>query len=77
MQFSYTRHTDDDHILQHPLTVASMAQLLKITEEHPSDIVFLPDVNGFDTGYLFVTEEFTQHKLSIYFWKPFHDSWGT
>jgi hypothetical protein len=74
MQFRYHGPTDQDHIGEtDPLTIAKLAQLLKITEEHPSDIVFLPDVNGLDAGYLFVTEEFTQHKLAIYSWKPHAD----
>jgi hypothetical protein len=50
-----------------------MKQLLSIDEQHPSDITFLPDVNHLDAGYLFVTEEFDRHRLTIYRWGPNQD----
>ena len=50
-----------------------MEQLLRIDEQHPSDITFLPDVNDSDAGYLFVTEEFDKHRLTIYRWEPRRD----
>src|SRR5262249_30514720 len=56
-----------------PLNVALMAQLLPIDEQHPSDIVFLPDVNDLDAGYLFVTEEFVFHRVTVYRWEPGRD----
>lgn len=73
-QFRYTGPTDQEHVLEtSPLTVAPMAELLRIDEQHPSDIEFLPDVNHADAGYLFVTEEFTQRRVSVYRWAPFTD----
>ena len=41
-----------------------------LDEQHPSDITFLADVNGLDAGYLFVTEEYDQHRLVVYRWDP-------
>ena len=73
-QYRYTGPTDGEHVQQtSPLTVAPMAQLLKIDEQHPSDIEFLPDVNGTDAGYLFVTEEFVNRRVTVYHWEPFKD----
>jgi len=70
-QYRYAGPTDNDHVLQtSPLTVAPLKQLLLIEEQHPSDISFLPDVNHSDAGYLFVTEEFDKHRLTIYRWEP-------
>jgi hypothetical protein len=67
MQFRYGGPTDQDHVLStNPLTVAPMRQLINIAECHPSDIVFLPDVNDEDAGYLLVTEEYVDSRLSIY-----------
>jgi hypothetical protein len=42
--YRYDGPADGEHILETaPLTVAPMAQLLAIDEQHPSDIEFLPD----------------------------------
>jgi hypothetical protein len=72
-QYRYAGPTQGDHVLQsRPLTVAPMQQLLLIDERHPSDIAFLADVNGRDAGYLFVTEEYDQHGVTIYRWDPQH-----
>jgi len=72
-QYRYAGPTDGDHVLStSPLTVAPMTQLLPIDEQHPSDIVFLPDVNDIDAGYLFVTEEFVNHRVTVYRWEPGH-----
>jgi hypothetical protein len=69
--YRYTGPTDGDHILDtDPLTVAPMEQLVKIDERHPADICFLPEVDDLDAGYLFVTEEFDSHYVSVYRWDP-------
>ena len=73
-QYRYAGPTEHDHVLTtQPLTVAPMMQLLQIDEQHPSDITFLPDVNGLDAGYVFVTEEYDFHRLTVYRWEPNHD----
>jgi hypothetical protein len=73
-QFRYLGPLDGEHVLQtDPLTVAFMVQLLSIDEGHPADICFLPDVNQLDSGYLFVTEAYDQHRISVYPWAPGYD----
>jgi hypothetical protein len=73
-QYRYPGPTQGDHIVDtSPLTVAPMAQLLLIDEQHPSDVCFLPDVNHHDAGYLFVTEEYDNHGVFVYRWEPFQD----
>ena len=63
--------TDGDHVLTtHPLTVAPMQQIVTLNERHPSDIVFLPDVNRLDAGYVFLTLEFDRHVVTCYRWSP-------
>jgi hypothetical protein len=71
-QYRYDGPRDADHVLQtSPLTVAPMAtEPLMLDERHPSDIAFLPDVNGADAGYLLVTEEDDRHVLAVYRWAP-------
>jgi hypothetical protein len=71
-QYCYTGLRDADHIVQTtPLTVAPMAtEPLLLDEHHPSDIAFLPDVNGADAGYLFVTDETDQNAVAVYRWTP-------
>lgn len=70
MQFRYGGPTSDEHILQTlPLTIAPLKQTLFMSEQHPSAIEFLPDVNNADAGYLFITEEMTNHRVAIYFWE--------
>src|ERR1051325_4827530 len=70
-QYRYGGPTDAAHVVTtSSLTVAPMEQLLPLTEQHPSDITFLPEVNGLDAGYLFVTEEYVIHDLAIYRWAP-------
>jgi hypothetical protein len=71
-QYRYAGPRDADHIVQtSPLTVAPMAtEPLLLDERHPSDIAFLPDVNGADAGYLFVTEETDQNAVAVYRWTP-------
>jgi hypothetical protein len=73
-QYRYSGPTQGEHILDtNPLTVAPMEQLLKLDERHPADICFLPDVDDLDAGYLFVTEEFDSHGVSVYRWEPFQE----
>jgi hypothetical protein len=73
--YRYAGGLDGEHVVQtSPLTVAPMIQLLDLDgEEHPSDIVFLPDVNGADAGYVFVTEEYQKHLVAVYAWSPGQD----
>lgn len=47
-----------------------MAQLLAIGEQQPSDIEFLPDVEGVDAGYLFVIEKVVDKRAAVYRWSP-------
>ena len=71
MQFRYSGPTDHEHIVETtPKTVAPLKQLINLDEPHPSDIVFLPEVNEEDAGYLFVTEEYVKFRVSIYRWEP-------
>lgn len=71
-QYRYGGPCDGAHVLQtSPYTVAPMIDgLFAVDDQHPSDIVFLPDVNGADAGYLFVTEEYDQHQVAVYRWSP-------
>jgi hypothetical protein len=74
VQYRYDGPTDHDHVLQTtPLSFGSLEQLLLLDEQHPSDIVFLPDVDNLDAGYLFVTEEYDNRRLTVYRWQPGHD----
>jgi hypothetical protein len=71
MQFRYGGTLDQNHIVEtKPLTVAPLKQLLPLDERHPSDVVFLPDVNNGDSGYIFVTEEYDQRRVAVYQWRP-------
>jgi hypothetical protein len=69
-RYKYTGPLDGEHVLGHskPLAVAGRVQLLEVADEHPADIVFLPDVNNLDSGYVFVTEAYDTHGLAIYPW---------
>jgi hypothetical protein len=74
MQFRYSGPTEGEHPIEtSPKTVAPLAQLLRIEEQHPADIAFLGDVNNLDAGYLFVTELSVTRRLSVYRWAPFQD----
>ena len=69
-QYRYHGPLDQEHVQQtSPLTVAPMKQLLLFEEQHPSDIVFLSEVNGLDGGYLFVTQEYVRHTVAVYRWR--------
>ncbi len=71
MQFRYTGPLDDNHIVTtNPKTVAGLEQLLYLDDRHPSDLLFLPEVNNIDSGYIFLTEEYDQRKLVVYQWEP-------
>lgn len=74
-QYRYSGPCEGAHVLQtSPLTVAPMVDaLVPIEDHHPSDVAFLPDVNGADAGYLFVTEEYDQHQVGVYRWAPGQD----
>ena len=70
--YRYAGPTDGGHILEtKPLTVAPMQQMLMLNDEHhPSDICFVPDMNGADSGYLFATHEYEDHQVVVYRWAP-------
>jgi hypothetical protein len=71
MQFRYDGLLDGSHIVQTtPRTVAPLEQLLSLDERHPSDLLFLPEVNHADAGYIFLTEEYDQRQLVVYHWEP-------
>lgn len=63
--------TEGDHVLTtQPLTVAPRQQIVMLNERHPSDLVFLPDVNHLDSGYVFITQESDRHVVTCYRWDP-------
>jgi hypothetical protein len=63
--------TDGEHVLStDPLTVAPRQQIVMLNEQHPSDLVFLPDVNQLDSGYVFITQEYDRHVVTCYRWDP-------
>jgi hypothetical protein len=69
--YRYAGPTDGEHVqTTRPLTVAPMRQIVMLNERHPSDITFLPDVNGLDAGYVFVTLEYDRHAVACYRWDP-------
>ena len=73
-QFRYAGPTDGEHVLETSQpTVAPMEQLLRIDEQHPSDIEFLPDVNRADAGYVFITNEFVERRVAVYRWTQGED----
>jgi hypothetical protein len=70
MQFRYAGPADAEHVVStSPLTVAPLIQLLEIDEQHPCDLVFLPEVDHADAGYLFVAEQRTG-RVGVYRWAP-------
>ncbi len=78
VQYQYAGPTDDDHVLESvPPTYGTLEQHLFIDhdepEQHPSDITFLPEVNGLDAGYLFVTEEYDNRRVTVYRWEAGQD----
>jgi Hemopexin len=66
MQGSHVAETDPD---DDPAGVAPMAQILNVPDEHPADIVFLPDVNNADAGYVFVTLNHQALVVAVYSWE--------
>jgi hypothetical protein len=63
--------TAGEHVLTtHPLTVAPRRQIVTLNERHPSDMVFLPDVNHLDSGYVFFTQEYDRHIVTCNRWDP-------
>lgn len=69
--YRFAGPTDNEHVLTtDPLTVAPMQQIVMLDERHPSDVVFLPDVNHLDSGYVFLTLEFDRHVVACYRWDP-------
>jgi hypothetical protein len=74
-QYRYAGPVDGEHVSEtdqnNPLDIAAQAQVFQSSDEHPSDIVFLPDVNSSDAGYLFVTEEKDTHVVTVFKWQAF------
>jgi hypothetical protein len=71
LSYRYDGPTDGEHVLaSSPPTFATLSQVVTLDEQHPSDVAFLPDVNGLDAGYLFVTEEYDLHRVAVYRWNP-------
>jgi hypothetical protein len=75
VQYRFAGPTDGDHVLDSsPPVYGELEQFLLIDgdwpEQHPSDITFLPEVNNLDAGYLFVTEEYDNHRVIVYRWEP-------
>ena len=73
-QYRYSGPIEGSHVaeanaLQDPRAVAPQIEIIKTSDEHPADIVFLQDINDADAGYLFVTEEFQSHVVAVYFWQ--------
>jgi len=64
--------TQGEHVLttRPALTVAPRQQIIMLNEQHPSDLVFLPDVNHLDAGYVFITQEYDRHVVTCYRWDP-------
>ncbi len=68
--YCYDFPLDDEHVVTNkPLYTAPMTQILMINDRHPSDIVFLPDFENRDAGYLFVTQEYDLLRLQVFYWK--------
>ena len=69
--YRFAGPTVGDHVLTtDPLTVAPMQQVVMLNERHPSDVVFLPDVDHLDSGYVFITQEFDRHVVTCFRWDP-------
>jgi hypothetical protein len=78
LQYRYDGPTEQDHVLESsPPTYGTLEELRFIDsdrpEQHPSDITFLPEVDGLDAGYLFVTEEYDNRRVTVYLWEPGQD----
>jgi hypothetical protein len=74
LQYRYAGPTDQEHVVKtSPLPYVPLLQEVISADQHPSDVVFLPDVNNLDAGYLFVTEEYNNHRLTVYRWKAGQD----
>ena len=73
MQFRYDGTVDNGHVTQQGRTAPMEERLLLADETHPSAITFLPDVNHFDGGYLFVAKEYDGQKVTVYYWQPHTD----
>ena len=70
LQFKLHGPTQGDHPVEtNPHTVAALIEELHLDDQHPSDLAFLPDVGGPDSGYLFVTEEYDRHLVEVFHWR--------
>ncbi len=70
MQFRYAGVVQNEHVAEQGKTATLEQRLLLADETHPSAIAFLPDVNHYDAGYLFVAKEYDAQKVTVYFWEP-------
>jgi hypothetical protein len=69
MQFRYGGPTIGSHVVEtRRWTVASLEERIFLNEQHPSDILFLGDVNNSDSGYLFVNLQFNGQCVAVYHW---------
>lgn len=68
--FEYSGPLDGDHFqATKPTPVAPRKVDLKLLRErHPSDLCFLPEINGHLSGYLFVAHEFEDKAVVVYRW---------
>jgi hypothetical protein len=70
LQFRLHGPTQGEHPLSaSPRTVATLVEELHLDDQHPSDLLFLPDVGGADSGYVFVTKEYDKHHVEVFRWK--------
>jgi hypothetical protein len=70
LSFRWAGPVAGEHVDGPGLTATLDERLPLMDEEHPSDIDFLPDVNHFDSGYLFVANEYDLKKVRVYYWAP-------
>jgi hypothetical protein len=73
MQFRYAGAVDDEHVDGQGVTAPMEERIVLATEQHPSAISFLPDVNQQDSGYLFVAKEYDEQAVTVYYWQPGSD----
>ncbi len=74
MQFRYAGPVDASHVVEtSPITVAGLTQQLYLSEQHPCDVCFLPDVNNADAGYLFIAEPNNTRSVAVYAWAAGED----
>jgi hypothetical protein len=73
-QYHYSGPLDGAHIAEQnvetdPAAIAPMEQIINVPDEHPADLVFMPDVNNMDAGYVFVTLQYQAWAVAVYSWQ--------